>query len=99
MLLVYLDESYRRGRAYWLAACAVHDTRVAALCSGVAAASASIPDVFGIAPDVELHAQQLYHGDGDFLPLKKMVRVRTQVYRRGLEALADSKPIVFLAGV
>lgn len=99
MLLVYLDESYRRRQGYWLAACGVRDERIADLCAGIAGAAATIPDTFGIPADVELHAQHLYHGDGAFEPLKQAVRLRVQIYRRGLQALAASEPVVFLAGV
>lgn len=99
MLLVYLDESYKRRRHYWLAACAVSDEQVADLCSGVREAAARIPAEFGLRPDIELHAQHLYHGDKEFLPLKEFVRVRVQTYRRGLGALCTAAPAIFFVGV
>jgi hypothetical protein len=99
VLLVYLDESYKRGRDYWLAACAIPDEEVGKLCAGVRTAAARIPASFGVPPDVELHAQHLYHGDGAFSPLKGAPRVRIQAYRRGLHALAASAPGIFFVGV
>jgi hypothetical protein len=99
VLLVYLDESYRRGRHYWLAACAVHDQEVAALCAGIQMAAARIPAGFGIPYDVELHAQHLFHGEKEFVPLKQAVRVRIQTYRRGLESLCSAGPGLLFVGV
>lgn len=99
MLLVYIDESYKRHRDYWLVGCAIHDEEVGELCEGVRASVARIPTEFGIPVDVELHAQHLWHGEQEFAPLKEAVRARIQCYRRGLEALCGSGAAVFFVGV
>lgn len=99
MLLIYLDESYKRQRDYWLAACAVHDEEVAEMCAGVRSAAARIPSEFDIPEAVELHAQHLYHGTGEFAAMKRAVRARVQTYRRGLEALCATGPALFFVGV
>ncbi len=99
MLLVYLDESFKRHRDYWLAACVVHETKVAELCAGVRDVVALIPSEFGLSADVELHGQLLYHGDGEFDPMKRAVRTRIQTYRRALEAICATEPGFFFSGV
>ncbi len=99
MLLVYLDESFKRHRDYWLAACVVHERHVAELCAGVRDVVAAIPSEFGLPPDVELHGQRLYQGNGEFLPMKRAVRTRVHTYRRALEAVCAAKPKFFFSGV
>jgi Protein of unknown function (DUF3800) len=99
MLLVYLDESFKRHRDYWLAACVVHETKVAELCASVRDATAAVPSEFGLASDVELHGQLLYHGDGEFSSMKSAVRTRVQTYRRALEATCAVQPTFFFSGV
>lgn len=99
MQIIYLDESYKRGRHYWLGAAAVDEDEVAGLCVGIQAAIAQIPNEFGIPPNTELHAQHLYHGDEDFVPMKQAVRARIQCYTRGLHALCDAASGLFFVGV
>ena len=99
MLLVYIDESYRRHHEYWLAAMAVDDSKVPELCDSIRATSASIPRVFGIPPDVELHGQHLFHGDHAFSPMKRAPRARIELYRRGVEASTAVDPALFFIGI
>lgn len=99
MLLAYLDESYQRGKGYWLGVCAVPDENVAEMCRAMRAATRVVPSGLALPDDTELHAQHLYHGDGDFSGLKRTVRLRVQVFDRGLDAVLASCPSVFFVGV
>lgn len=99
MLLAYLDESYQRGKGYWLGVCAVPDENVAEMCLAMRSAAASIPESFGVPADVEMHAQHLYHGQGALRPLKGPVKLRVRIFEKGLEAVRASQARIFLVGV
>lgn len=99
VLLAYLDESYKRGDSYWLGLCVVPEQRVEDMCRAMRSAAASVPVTFGLSSDVEMHAQHLYHGDGAFAPLKRPVKLRARVFRRGIDAVLGARARIFLVGV
>ena len=89
MWFAYVDESFNRSQ-HWVAALLVQHTRVnetaRALRDVVDHASAE----FGIATTAELHGHDLFHGRGEFAPMKTVPRARIALYSSALRTLADA---------
>ncbi len=98
MWFAYVDESFNRSQ-HWVAALLVQHTRVnetaRALRNVVDHASAQ----FGIDPTAELHGHDLFHGKGEFAPMKTVPRARIALYASALRTLVDADCWIILRGV
>src|SRR5581483_8721891 len=98
MWFAYVDESFNPSQ-HWVAALLVHHTRVnetaRALRDVVDHASAE----FGIDPTAELHGHDLFHGTGEFAPMKTVPRARIALYASALQTLVDADCWIILRGV
>jgi hypothetical protein len=100
MHVAYLDESYKRGEVYWLAAGLVPADNVVRLRDLVDSAAAGLA-AHGIKADVELHGNDLFAGQGDFLSLKGRdgLEPRIRVFREVYRALIDTGVRLIYCGV
>jgi hypothetical protein len=99
VLLTYVDESYTKDR-YWIAGLMCPDHAIRPLSSALdevmKRAAASYDSVSW---ESELHGYDLFHGEANWLPLKKLHRARIGIYADALTAIATHPVEVFIRGV
>lgn len=99
MFACYLDESYRRGESYWLAGALFPAEEVIGIARAVDGVAAELAP-FGIAPDVELHGKDVFHGNNDFQPLHGTAGIepRLTIFRRTFRAMEAANAKLLFCG-
>lgn len=112
MRLAYIDESYTRD-FYFIAAVVVDDASAQGLhraLSDVAdkAQQAYLPATLSApatssptspAAPLELHGYPLFHGDGDWAPIKHQTRALVSVYDQAMQAIGSQDVQIILRGL
>lgn len=98
MWFAYVDESYNDSQ-HWVVAVLIEHTRVNDAQRAIRAVVAEAADAYGIRDNAELHAHQIFHDEGDFAPMKDLVRARISVYASVFRCLVDAGCSIILRGV
>jgi hypothetical protein len=98
MWFAYVDESYNDAQ-HWVAAVLIRHTEVNDAQRAIRAVVAHAEATYGIHADAELHGHQIFHGEGDFAPMKALVRARIGMYANVFECLVDAGCRIILRGV
>jgi len=98
MWFAYIDESFNDAQ-HWVAAVLIQHTDVNEAQRAIRAAVAEAAATYGISADAELHGHQIFHGDGDFAPMKHLVRARIGLYANVFQRLVDVGCWIILRGV
>lgn len=100
VLLAYVDESYTQDY-YFMGAVIVDQNSAVALQQGLdrvalEAQQAYLPQM---SRPPELHGHPLFHGAGDWAPLKEQMRALIGVYDKAMAAIAAAQPEIILRGL
>lgn len=98
MWFAYVDESYNNAQ-HWVAGVLIDHRRVNEGQRAIRAVVAEAAASYGIRADAELHGHQIFHGEGDFTPMKGMVRARIGIYANVFQCLVDAGCSIILRGV
>lgn len=98
MWFAYIDESFNDTQ-HWVAAVLIEHTRVNEAQRAIRTVVAESATAYGIRDDAELHGHQIFHGEGDFAPMKNLVRARIGIYANVFRCLVDARCRVILRGV
>jgi hypothetical protein len=98
VLLAYVDESYTKDR-YWIVGLVCPDPTIGPLSSALDELMKRAVASYGGSWDSELHGYDLFHGEANWLHLKKLHRARIGIYGDALTAIAAHPVDVFIRGV
>lgn len=98
MWFAYIDESYNDAQ-HWVVAVLVEHSRVNDAQRSIRAVVADAADAYGITEAAELHGHQIFHGEGDFAPMKEVVRARIGIYANVFRCLVEAGCWITLRGV
>jgi hypothetical protein len=94
----YVDESYNDSH-HWVVAVLIEHTRVNETQRAIRAVVAESAAAYGIRADSEIHGHQIFHGEGDFAPMKALVRARIGIYADVFRCLVNAGCWIILRGV
>lgn len=98
MWFAYVDESYNDAQ-HWVVAVLIEHTHVNDAQRAIRAVAAEAADAYGVREEAELHGHQIFHGEGDFAPMKELVRARIGIYANVFRCLDDAGCSIVLRGV
>lgn len=98
MRLVFVDESESK-RFYWVAALIAHERAIEPITRAFSEICRTAALKFGVDPDAELHGYELFHAEGDWLPMKEQIRARIGIYAQALNAIGTHDVEIILRGV
>lgn len=98
MWFAYVDESYNDAQ-HWVAAVLIQHTGVNGAQRAIRAVVADAAATYGIRSDAELHGHRIFHAEGDFAPMKALVRARIGIYANVFQRLVDAGCWIILRGV
>lgn len=98
MWFAYVDESFNRGQ-HWVVAVLVEHSAVNDAQRAIREVVADAANAYGVSPEAELHGHPLFHGDGDFEPMKQLVRARIGIYAKVFRCLVAADCRIILRGV
>lgn len=98
MWFAYIDESFNDAQ-HWIGAVLVQHTHVNEAQRAIRTVVAEAAGTYGITADTELHGHRIFHGEGDFAPMKQLVRARVGIYASVFDCLVDAGCWIVLRGV
>lgn len=98
MWFAYVDESFNRAQ-HWVAALLIQHERINATARALRDVVEQAADDYDIAERAELHGHDLFHGKGEFAPMRQMPRARIALYSAVFRVLAEAECWVILRGV
>lgn len=98
MWFAYVDESFNRSQ-HWVAALLIQHLRVNQTAGAMRELVERASEQFGIDASAELHGHDLFHGKGEFQPMKEAPRARIALYAAALRTLTDAECWIILRGV
>ncbi len=100
MRLAYIDESVTTTHCF-VGAILVGDRSAGELARSLdeIAAQAQINFLPGAAKPPELHAHPMFHGKGEWQPLKNKVRARVSIYEKSMRAIGQQDVKIFVHGL
>ena len=98
LLTAFVDESYREAGWYFLSAF-VMTQRAEELLSDALNSVLEGAEELGIRPDAEFHGYDIFHGEGDWRPLRGQIRRAVQIYSDAMQAIVASGAVVFYSAV
>jgi len=98
MWFAYVDESFNDAQ-HWVVAVLIEHANVNEAQRAIRAVVAGAAATYGISANAELHGHQIFHGEGDFAPMKQLVRARIAIYANVFQSLVDAGCWIILRGV
>lgn len=98
MWFAHIDESFNDAQ-HWVGAVLVKHTRVNEAQRAIRTVVADAAGTYGISADTELHGHRIFHGEGDFAPMKQLVRARIGIYASVFDCLVDAGCWIILRAV
>lgn len=100
MRLAYIDESYTRD-FYFIAAVVVDDASAQGLHKALSdvAEKARLAYLPTLPAPLELHGYPLFHGGGDWAPIKHQTRALVSVYEQAMQAIGSQDVQIILRGL
>lgn len=98
MWFAYIDESFNDSQ-HWVVAVLIEHPHVNDAQRAIRSLVADAADAYGVSETAEIHGHQIFHGEGDFTPMKTLVRARIGIYANVFRCLVGAGCWIIARGV